>query len=122
MYIKVNGRHSIYAMSRVGYTQDRIEILIYTDDTGMIPHFHFKSRDGLDGCIRLDKPEYFIHGHHTSILNTKQIRSIVKFLKSPYKNRGISNWEHLIDSWNDNNSKFEFPEDYLMPDYLHELV
>lgn len=35
--------HSIYAMARIGYTSDRIEIQIYTDDPGNIPHLHFKS-------------------------------------------------------------------------------
>lgn len=121
MYIKVNGRHSIYAMSRVGYTQDRIQIIIYTDDLGKIPHLHFKS-ERLNGCIRLDRPEYFIHGHHTSTLNTKQIRSFVKFMKSPHRHGGMTNWEYTLMLWNDNNSEVEFPEDYPMPDYLHELV
>ena len=48
-------------MARIGYTSDRIEIQIYTDDPGNIPHLHFKS-DTLDRCIRLDKAEYFPHG------------------------------------------------------------
>lgn len=115
----VKRRHSIYAMARVGITSDNIEIRIYTDDPGNIPHFHFVG-DGLDGCIRIDKAEYFPHGHHKSKLNTKQIRKLVKFLKSPYRGRqNETNWSHLVDLWNDNNSDVELPDDYPMPDYLN---
>lgn len=115
MVIKKN-RHSIYAMARVGYTEDNIELRIYTDDPGKIPHFHFKG-DNLDGCIRIDKAEYFPHNKHTSKLNSKQIKHLIKFLKSPYKNWGISNWKYLVALWNDNNSDISFPDDAEMPDY-----
>lgn len=124
MYIRKTNRkiHSIYAMSRIGILPQNIELRIYTDDPGKIPHFHFVSKDGLDGCIRIDKPEYFPHGHHKSKLNTRQIRELVRFLKKPSKKSGMTNWEVVLLFWNTNNSDIELPEDYPMPDYLHELV
>lgn len=118
MNIKKLNRHSIYAMARVGYTSDNIEIRIYTDDPGKIPHFHFIG-DGLDGCIRIGKAKYFPHGHHKSKLNTKQIRKLVKFLKSNHRNSNVSNWRYLLDLWNTNNSDVELSDDYPMPDYLY---
>lgn len=114
----VKRRHSIYAMARVGITSDNIEIRVYTDDPGHIPHFHFIG-DGLDGCIRIDKAEYFPHGHHKSKLNTKQIRKLVKFLKSNNNHYGLTNWQTLLLFWNTNNSDIELPDDYPMPDYLN---
>ena len=113
-------RHSIFAMSRVGYTStDRLEIIIYTDDPGKVPHLHFQNLEGVDGCLRLDKAQYFPHGRHRSKLNTKQMRALVKFMKQPYRERGITNWEHTIDLWNDNNSDVVLPDDTPMPDYIH---
>ena len=114
-------RHSIYAMSRVGYTSDNIEIRIYTDDPGKVPHFHFRS-DKLDGCIRIDRSEYFPHGHHTSRLNSQQVRSLVSFLRSNSKKRpAMTNWQVVLMLWDINNSDIELGEDYPMPDYLHDL-
>lgn len=43
-------------------------------------------------------------------------------MKSPHRHGGMTNWEYTLMLWNDNNSEVEFPEDYPMPDYLHELV
>lgn len=113
-------RHSIYAMARIGYTDDRIELRIYTDDPGSIPHLHFKS-DNLDGCIRLDKAEYFPHNRHTSTLNSRQVRSLVRFLKSYNSRWKMSNWDVVVKLWNDNNSDVEIDDSAPMPDYLNGL-
>ena len=107
-------------MTRVGRLPGNIEIRIYTDDPGQVPHFHVLG-EGLDACIRIDEASYFPHNRHTGRLNSKQVRDVVRFLKSEYRTRDMTNWQRIVDLWNDNNSNAELPDDFPMPDYLHGL-
>lgn len=114
-------RIPLFEMARIGYIGD-LEIYIRTDDPGNIPHFHIWDKetmgDRFHGCIRIDKAEYFFHEGKYSTLNSKQRKELVKFLKSPYRTTGLTNWERLVLEWNDNNSEINLSDDYLMPDYF----
>ena len=108
-------------MAKVG-TFYNIEIFVRTNDPGKIPHFHFldknKDKDN-EGCIRIDRPEYFDHEGKKLHLNSSQRKEMVEFLKSSYRRKslGITNWEYLVLLWNDNNSDVEIDDDTEMPDY-----
>ena len=58
--------HSLLEMAYVG-TFDNYHIYVYANE-GNIPHFHFRTTDKKEGCIRIDKPEYFNHGNKQQIL------------------------------------------------------
>ena len=111
-------------MARVGITEDNLDIIIRTDDPGKIPHFHIVDRSSKDernneGCIRIDKAEYFSHSNKTMTLNSQQRKQLVKFLnEAPDKSKHYStNWDLLVDMWNLNNSDIQIPEGTEMPDY-----
>lgn len=91
-------------MARVGITEDNLDIIIRTDDPGKIPHFHIIDRNNKDernneGCIRIDKAEYFSHGNKTTTLNSHQRKQLVKFLnETPAKSKHYeTNWDLLVD-------------------------
>ena len=112
-------------MATVGYTNDNYCIIIYTNDSGNIPHFHYCDMETrgkkFHTCIRLGKAEYFHHGFKQDILNSKQRKELVEFLQKDYsgsKKINISNWEYLLNLWNnENNSNVKVDEDMPMPDY-----
>lgn len=108
-------------IARIGFTSDGYEVYINTDDPGNIPHFHYRKKGSWEGhtCIRLDKPEYFLHGNKQAILNNKQKKELIYFLSAkPLKAKKFgTNWEFLLSMWNVNNSDIEISEDVQMPDY-----
>lgn len=114
-----NNIYSLLEMARVGYI-DNLEIYIRTDDAGMIPHFHIcdtaTKGQYFHTCVKLNKPEYFHHTGKTDVLNTKQRKELVKFLTTK-TDRGLTNWEVILDLWNMNNSKVTVPYDLKMPNY-----
>lgn len=127
IYKQIN--QDILGMARVGFTSDRFEIYVNTNDGGKIPHFHYRNAtdwNKFHTCIRIDKAEYFIHDGKEDILNTRQLRNLYRFLKSDvvisrYKNKFKNNYELICFLWDLNNSDIQLPEDIQMPDYLHEL-
>lgn len=100
---------------------DGIKVCVYSGE-GPIPHIHFYSiwEGGLDGCIRLDSPQYFCHGKHISKLNAGQRKAAAAwFAEKPrlrFK-RYDTNWEVLVELWNTANPQYELPENITMPDY-----
>ena len=62
-------------MARIGYIDD-LELIIWTDDPGNIPHFHIRDKEtkgnNFHCCIRLDEPSYFKHQGKMDVLNAKQ--------------------------------------------------
>lgn len=106
-------------MARVGYAND-LEILVWTNDGGNIPHFHIRSKDGFQTCIRLDKADYFHHTGKEGRLNSKQLKALVDFLNQRQR-KGLTNWELILLMWNLNNSNVVVDEDQEMPNYI-ELV
>lgn len=129
MHIYKQIQKDILGMARVGFTSDRFEIYVNTNDGGKIPHFHYRNATDWNKfytCIRIDKAEYFIHEGKEDILNTKQLRNLYRFLKSDvviprYKNKFKNNYELICFLWDLNNSDIQLPEDIQMPNYLHEL-
>ena len=86
-------KKNLTEMARIGFTDDGFEVYINTDDGfevyintddgGNIPHFHYRTKNTWEfhTCIRLDIAEYFHHDGKEDILNSKQRKQLVKFLK-----------------------------------------
>lgn len=117
---------NIEAMARVGYTSDRYEIYVNTNDGGMIPHFHYRlSSDWskFHTCICIDKSEYFHHNGKEDVLNSKQKRALQKFMTSKvcgkYFDRFRNNWELVCFLWDINNSDVEVSNDIQQPNYIN---
>ena len=115
--------NNLLEMARLGYFDD-YEIFVFTNDSGKIPHFHIRDSNTMGQkfhtCIRIDKAEYFHHTGKEDILNKKERKELVNFLNSKYRNRdNETNWSHLVDLWNDNNSDIELDDNTNMPDYIN---
>ena len=110
-------------MARVGFIDNKYEVYIHTDDPGNIPHFHIGGAatrgQKFHTCIRIDVPKYFHHTGKEDVLSSSMKKDLVRFLKSkPLKlKRYSTNWEVVVDMWNNNNSKVQIPEDTPIPDY-----
>lgn len=120
--------YQIDEMARVGFltktTPCPYEIYVMTDDPGKIPHFHIsdcekkgKSGSQFHTCIDLTQPRYFHHSGKQDNLTKKQLKELVEFLMSKYKDRNETNWQHIIDAWNDNNSDVELSINSKIPNY-----
>lgn len=114
-------------MARVGFL-DELEICVYTDDGGNIPHVHIRDvatrGKNFDACVKLEYPEYFEHGSHTDFLNTKQKHQLNDFMNEvPAKGVFRTNYEKAVYMWNDNNSNRDVELEYyddgrvIIPDY-----
>lgn len=108
-------------MARVGITDDDYEVYVNTNDSGKIPHFHYrkaKNWNEFHTCIQIQAPNYFHHGNKQDILNSKQKKELIDFLKAkPRNKRYETHWEYLVSMWNDNNSDIIIDEEILMPNY-----
>ena len=109
-------------MAKIGEI-DHFEVIIWTNDSGRIPHVHIVSPT-FDCCVRLDKPEYFKHGHHTETLNSRQRKAFYEFMCSSAEDDELmTNYQFAVMSWNSNNSdtKIKIPRDengkVIIPDY-----
>jgi len=117
-----NNNTQLMEIARIGFIDD-LELFIWTDDPGNIPHFHIRdiSTKGqkFNCCVRIDEPEYFKHTGKEDVLNSKQKKNLIQFLNSTSKlgTIEIKNWDKVIMYWNDNNSKIILPDDLPMPDY-----
>lgn len=119
-YTHLNAHNkTLVEMAEVGRF-DTFKITVFGNE-GPIPHFHFESLDGtIDGCIRLDKPEYFKHGTHQSTLKHKERRKMIEWLQTPHKSLGeygLINWKVICIYWDDNNINYPFNKNATMPDY-----
>lgn len=62
MYLYKKPNQGVLGMARVGFTPDRYEVYVNTNDGGKIPHFHYRDANDWNRfhtCIKIDKPEYF---------------------------------------------------------------
>lgn len=117
---------NIEAMARVGFTSDRYEIYVNTNDGGKIPHFHYRDANDWNKfhtCIRIDRPEYFHHDGKSDVLNSKQKRALQKFMKSKvslnrYKDKFSNNWELICFMWDINNSDIQIDDTMQQPNYI----
>lgn len=120
-------RKSIQAleeMARIGFInkenkprqESGLEVFVYTNDGGSIPHFHIKIQGEQDACVRFDSAKYFSHGSKTSKISSKSAKQLDSMLRS-VRRGDETYWEFAIDMWNTNNSKMEIPYDLIQPDY-----
>lgn len=68
------------------------------NNEGALPHFHFKCKNGIQGCIRLDVPKYFCHENYHDGLNSKYKKKLVVSLT-------FEIWKKLVDEWNKNRTE-----------------
>ena len=108
-------------MAQIG-TFNKYTIIVWTNDSGNIPHFHIVDSstrgEEFHTCIKIEKPEYFHHTGKVDVLNSKERKSLVDFLKNPI-DEDISNWEFLIMSWKSNNLNKNLSKKLPMPDYTN---
>lgn len=117
-------KHELIEMARIGFTDDGFEVYVNTDDGGNIPHFHYRKGKYPNftnhTCISILTAEYFHHDGKEAVLNNKQRKDLVKFLKDNNKSKGFdTNWDRLIADWNANNSDMDVDENQPMPNYLN---
>ena len=126
MYKEINDNlketEDLFEMARVGYTNDSYEIYVNTNDSGNIPHFHYRKSGNWDDhtCICLESAQYFHHGNKQAVLNKSQRKELVDFLKAKPTKAPLydTNWRYLVDAWNMNNSKVNVDSNLEMPDYM----
>lgn len=110
-------------MAKIGTTSDSYDIVVRTNDLRKIPHFHYVDHSTFGNefhtCIRLDVPEYFLHEGKDDVLNSKQKKNLVSFLKEldPEEDDGRTNFDTLLREWNRNNSDVRIDYSQDMPDY-----
>lgn len=106
-------------MSEIGRFEG-FKICIYGGE-GPVPHFHFENKqEGISGCLRLDKPEYFDHSKHKDKLSRKDLKKMINFLKSPHRHFGkfgMNNWRVICIYWDDDNAGYPFNKEAEMPNY-----
>lgn len=118
---------NIEAMARIGFTSDRYEVYVNTNDGGKIPHFHYRDANDwskFHTCIRIDRPEYFHHEGKSDVLNSKQKKALQKFMKSKvsldrYKDKFSNNWELICFMWDINNSDIQIDDNTQQPNYIN---
>lgn len=114
-------------MARIG-KMNTFDIVVYTDDMGYIPHVHIIDSatrgEEFDTCVRLETNQYFLHGRHQDMFNTRQCKEFNEFMKQPHRNIHYrNNYEYAVNLWNDNNSNsyVQLKEDeegnIIMPNY-----
>lgn len=118
-YTHFNFDKTLLEMAEVGRF-DGFKITIYGSE-GPIPHFHFENKDKtINGCLRLDKPEYFKHGKYQSKLNSKDKKRMIEWFQLPHKSfgkYGLNNWQVICIYWDDNNPDYPYDKDAPMPNY-----
>lgn len=94
-----------------------------------IAHFHvFRSENDKEiwkngACLFFTENRYYDHSGNTETLTKDELRDLIDLLKKPYKrNRSITNWQQLVYLWNDNNDRYEIPDDTPMPDYNYKTI
>lgn len=104
---KLDSSHTLLEMANVGKFD--IYTCSFYGEEGPVPHFHFYNvSKNIFGCIRLDKPNYFIHGKHKAKLNSKGKKQLIEWLNSketPFKKfmDKLTVWEYICILWNENN-------------------
>lgn len=94
------------------------DVYVYPNDSGQKPHFHFILRSNkVEGCIRLDTNEYFIHGSHKGTMNNDQLKILDNWLNQKNnKYNEFTNWEYAKYIWNQNENRSKVNID-IKPNY-----
>lgn len=115
-------------MARVGVMLNNLDVVVFTDDMGKIPHVHImdKATRGreFDCCVQLETNHYFTHGKHLDVFNNRECKEFNAFMKQPCRSpKYRNNYEFAVEMWNANNSDtyVQIHEDkngnIIMPDY-----
>lgn len=96
-------------MARVGFINGALEVYVWTDDAGKIPHVHVRDTnsngDEFETCVKLQENDYFLHGHYTDTMNNKQRKEFDAFMRAkPSTPKYNTNYELAVEMWNLNNS------------------
>ena len=83
---------------------------------GRIPHLHLRKLNEADCCVRLDISEFFVHGNHKRILNSKEI----KIFKESMEKDNFSLFNAAMNLWNEKNPDYKITN--LCPDYSKLLA
>ena len=103
--------NSIFVEERNGGGFLDFEAFVGEFEGNNIPHFHLENKvRKLKTAIRLDMPFYILHGDKTYILNSKEKKLFILWIKSKPKKivKGNeqdgelpqNNWENLRNMWN----------------------
>lgn len=103
----------------MGTTRGGITIKVYSGEC-QIPHLHFIIDENHQGCLHLEKAEYFNHDQYTATLNAQQLKDVIRFLSSSAAAYGFNpGWSKYVDccsEWNKNNPQYAMSIQ-AMPDY-----
>ena len=96
-------------IARVGFINGALEVYVWTDDAGKIPHVHVRDTnsngDEFETCVKLQENDYFLHGHYTDTMNSKQRKEFDAFMRAkPSTPKYDTNYELAVEMWNLNNS------------------
>lgn len=83
-----------------------------------IPHFHVfntEEKNGFTTCVKIQEPDYFLHGKYKDKFNGKEIDALIRFLRSTHN--GKSMWDFLKATWSSMHPDNRIPDDLQMPDY-----
>lgn len=111
-----------FEMAQIGDLDNKLIIYVRSNEGGNIPHFHIVDKATLGSkyhtCVKIESAEYFHHTGKEDVLNSKQRKSLVKFLNSltPLE---VTHWEFLLMTWNTNNSNRKVNMNLSMPDYTN---
>lgn len=105
-------------ISRIGFIDD-LEVYVNTDDSGSVPHFHIKSKDGsFHSSVCIETPEYYFHDGDRDKLDPGTAAKLQRFMQSPvpFGKYRLSYWECLCISWEANNQGSQIKAEK-QPDY-----
>lgn len=110
----------LFEMAGIGSFSDFI-IKVRETDEGKDPHFHiFRGSEECiedECCIRIDVAEYFPIDGKEMKLRKNEREALCNFLSETRKSGRLTNWQFVLEVWNE-----AFPEnavdyDQPMPDY-----
>lgn len=110
-------------MARIGDMTSQLEVYVRSNEGGNKPHFHIwdKNTQGqkFHTCVEIKKPVYFHHTGKEDVLNSKQKKSLIKFLSTNSEDfPGMTLWNVLVRLWNMSNSNMKVDPNLKMPDYM----
>ena len=112
-------KHSVNEVANMGTTRGGITIKVYSGECP-VPHLHFIIDENHQGCLMLERAEYFTHGHYTATLNAQQLVDVIIFMNSSAASHGFDpGWTKYVDccnEWNKNNPQYAMDRQEI-PDY-----
>jgi hypothetical protein len=108
-------------MANIG-SFDGFTIYIYGSE-GPKPHFHLIKGNpkypDFETCIKINNPIYFHHSGKEGVLNSKEKKRLIEFLKSNNKYfPDKTNWQMLVIQWSMNNTDFQISPKTKIPNYI----